>query len=178
MPPIFIFRFSCFKSLFWSTLDGFWIISANDSLFYPIVILGPVYILVGPWALGYFVKDSIGVLFFWGLYVEQRLLPATIAAVYVLFFLVPYIYIFILYAAVISANPHMSQSLLSKIFVVVFLALQFYHTFQVYQKIGFLEIFGVLGIFRISYFTFTFWKVNKLSINYVNWNVSMFNALF
>ena len=47
----------------------FWIISALDQLFYPLLI-APLYLLVGPWAFGYFLENSFGVLFAWGFYVN------------------------------------------------------------------------------------------------------------
>jgi len=51
----------------------FWLISAIDQLFYPIV-LAPIYLLIGPWAVGYFIEDTFGVLFSWGLYLVSILL--------------------------------------------------------------------------------------------------------
>jgi hypothetical protein len=155
------------RTLIKTLWDGLWIMATIDSLFYS-VILGPIYLLLGPWAVGYFLEESPGVLFFWGLYVEERLLPATMGSVVALITLAPYFYIIILFVAFHSGNWRLrrnSEKRVSNCFVlffVVFMSLQIYHCRQIWKKLGFYECLGVLGFVRIFYFCFVFKNVRNL----------------
>ena len=71
----------------------FWLIAAFDQLFYPLLI-APLYLLVGPWAVGFFLNQSFGVLFAWGFYVQGSLLHADVTSFYGVFFMAPYLYLF------------------------------------------------------------------------------------
>ena len=71
----------------------FWILCALDQLFLPILI-APLYLLIGPWSVGYFLEDSIGVLFAWGFYLHGSLLHADTTSFYGFLFMAPYLYLF------------------------------------------------------------------------------------
>jgi hypothetical protein len=72
----------------------FWIVCAIDQLFFPMII-APLYLLVGPWSFGFFLEDSIGVLFAWGFYLHGTLLHADTTSFYGFLFMAPYLYLFI-----------------------------------------------------------------------------------
>ena len=63
-------------------------------MFYPIVF-APIYLLIGPWAVGYFIEDTFGVLFCWGLYLNGTLLHGDTTSFFAVVFIVPYIYFFV-----------------------------------------------------------------------------------
>ncbi len=151
---------------------GIRIISTEDQLFYP-VILGPIYLLIGPWALGFimedFLGDSLGVLFYWGLYIEQTLVPSTVASIYALFYILPYIYMFVIYLAAVLGLLHDKTNtktancdrklivVISNILYCIFLMFQLYLPIDVYYSYGLLESLGVCGLWRLFYFGFI-WK--------------------
>jgi hypothetical protein len=111
--------------------------------------------------------DSLGVLFYWGLYIEQTIVPSTIASLYALFYMVPSIYIFLIYLSAVLGHLHENTNDVNfdrKLFVVIsnivfciFMMFQMYHTVDVYYSYGFLESLGVCGLLRLFYFGFI-WK--------------------
>ncbi|KAF5274250.1 hypothetical protein FQR65_LT04368 [Abscondita terminalis] len=58
-----------------------WILSSIDRIFWPLVIY-PIYLIVGPWSIGYIVEDHIGAIFAWGIYVNGTLLPGSFTYAY------------------------------------------------------------------------------------------------
>jgi hypothetical protein len=161
---------------------GLRIISIEDQLFYP-VILGPIYLLIGPWALGFFMEDSLGdslgkslgVLFYWGLFIEQTLVPSTIASIYALFYIVPYIYMFVIYLAAVLGHLRGRKNdvycdrtlfvVISNIVFCIFMMFQMYHTIDVYYSYGLLESLGVCGLLRLFYFGFIGKQVFSISMS-------------
>jgi hypothetical protein len=142
-----------------------WVTASADKLFYPIII-GPIYLLIGPWALGYFLKDSLGVLFFWGLYVEGVVLPGNLASVYGLICIVPYLYLMLIYVTCVVGCSYECkfQKLYSIIFIVIFMCFQMWHCIDIYNSYGFLESLGVCGFLRLIYF-FAVWRIaNSVSL--------------
>ena len=131
--------------------------SANNSLFYALVLC-PLYLLLGPWAVGYFLEDSLGILFFWGVYVEDRVLPAPVASIIALLILVPYIYTFIIFVVLFTGVKSPGRKV-AFFFFTIFMSCQIFHTHQVYVRLGFLESLGVLGLTRIVYFCFLFYNM-------------------
>uniref|UniRef100_A0A1B6LP93 Uncharacterized protein n=2 Tax=Graphocephala atropunctata TaxID=36148 RepID=A0A1B6LP93_9HEMI len=53
-----------------------WILANLDRFFYPL-ILYPIYICFGPWAVGEIIDDYIGVIFAWGTFVNGAYLPGS-----------------------------------------------------------------------------------------------------
>ena len=61
--------FNCFSVCLRIWLRRFWLLANIDHLCYPLI--GYVlYIAVGPWAIGYFLGNNVGVLFSWGMYIK------------------------------------------------------------------------------------------------------------
>ena len=50
-------------------LRKFWLLANVDHLCFPLIAY-TLFIAVGPWAIGYFLQDDIGVLFSWGMYIN------------------------------------------------------------------------------------------------------------
>ena len=123
-------------------------------------------------SLGY----SLGVLFYWGLYIEQTLVPSTIASLYALFYIVPYIYIFVIYLAAVLGHLHDKTNtktansdrklfvVISNILFCIFMMFQIYHTIDFYYRNGLLESLGVCGFLRLFYFSFIWKQVYFISI--------------
>lgn len=57
-------------------LRRMWILSNIDSLFYPMVLY-PLYISIGPWALAELLDGEYGIIFIWGIFVRNTYVPAT-----------------------------------------------------------------------------------------------------
>lgn len=58
-----------------------WMLSAVDVTFWPL-ILYPVYLTFGPWSIGYLVEDHVGVVFAWGIFVNDTFLPGSFTYAY------------------------------------------------------------------------------------------------
>lgn len=71
------YRGSCLK--LW--LRKLWILSSVDFIFWPIIIY-PVYLTFGPWTIGYLVEDHLGVIFAWGIFVNNTFLPGSFTYAY------------------------------------------------------------------------------------------------
>ena len=62
---------NCFSKCLRKWLRRFWLIANINHLCYPLI--GYVlYIAIGPWAIGYFLEDNVGVLFSWGMYIKGK----------------------------------------------------------------------------------------------------------
>ncbi|CAH0560338.1 unnamed protein product [Brassicogethes aeneus] len=62
-------------------LRRLWLLSTVNRLFWP-MILYPVYLIIGPWSIGYLVEDHIGVIFAWGIFVNGAYLPGSFTYAY------------------------------------------------------------------------------------------------
>ncbi|XP_050301336.1 transmembrane protein 62-like [Anthonomus grandis grandis] len=58
-----------------------WILTTVDRIFWPIMLY-PVYLVFGPWSIGYIVEDYIGVIFSWGIFVDGAFLPGSFTYAY------------------------------------------------------------------------------------------------
>lgn len=58
-----------------------WILCTVDRMFYPL-ILYPIYIVFGPWSIGYLIEDYIGVVFAWGIIIQGSFLPGSFTYAY------------------------------------------------------------------------------------------------
>ena len=133
------------------------------------MILGPLYLIIGPWTAGYFLDQSFGVLFLWGLYVENTILPSTIASVYALIYIVPYAYIFIGLLVLkidlcINGNCNRKCVYIIYLMFLIFIIMQCVHSVGIYNSLGFLESLGVCGLVRIVYFYYCWSQVNVTTI--------------
>ena len=151
----------------------FWLMSALDSMFYPIV-LAPIYLLVGPWAVGYFIEDTFGVLFCWGLYLNGTLLHGDTTSFFAVVFIVPYIYffVFILSGIVeqrfdrdgrVPANETFFRYLVTNIWFFVLMMLQVVHFLDSFYCYGIVASLGVLGLGRFVFFYLLWSKAHSIS---------------
>ncbi|XP_060530687.1 transmembrane protein 62-like isoform X2 [Cylas formicarius] len=62
-------------------LKKLWVLTTVDRIFWP-VILYPIYLMIGPWSVGYIVEDHIGVIFAWGIFVNGAFLPGSFTYMY------------------------------------------------------------------------------------------------
>ncbi|KAF2894815.1 hypothetical protein ILUMI_11361 [Ignelater luminosus] len=70
-------RRGCFKV--WTR--KLWILSTIDRIFWPL-ILYPIYLIIGPWSIGYIVEDHLGAIFAWGIFVNGAYLPGSFTYAY------------------------------------------------------------------------------------------------
>ena len=57
--------------VFYRLLKALWIVSNTNQLFYSVVIYF-IMVAFGPWGLGYFLDDGLGVVFAWGMIVNGK----------------------------------------------------------------------------------------------------------
>ena len=60
--------------VFYRLLKALWIVSNTNQLFYSVVIYF-IMVAFGPWGLGYFLDDGLGVVFAWGMIVNGKGAP-------------------------------------------------------------------------------------------------------
>ncbi|XP_066245016.1 transmembrane protein 62-like [Euwallacea similis] len=58
-----------------------WVLTTIDRIFWPIVLY-PLYLVMGPWSIGYIVEDYLGVIFSWGIFVDGAFLPGSFTYAY------------------------------------------------------------------------------------------------
>ena len=125
-------------------------IAKNDSLFYAFV-LGALYISIGPWALGYFLDESLGLLFPWGLWIDGHILPADVTHLYGLVFIFPYLYLLLGALCVYQKRGKSYTIIYNIIFAIVFI-LQLLHCIEFYLCYGLLAtIVGTCGVGRLGF---------------------------
>ncbi|CAG9762201.1 unnamed protein product [Ceutorhynchus assimilis] len=64
-----------------SWLRKLWIMTTIDRIFWPMVLY-PVYLIFGPWSIGFIVEDYLGVIFSWGIFVGGSFLPGSFTYAY------------------------------------------------------------------------------------------------
>lgn len=58
-----------------------WVLTTVDRVFWP-VVLYPIYLVFGPWSIGYIVEDYVGVIFSWGIFIDGAFLPGSFTYAY------------------------------------------------------------------------------------------------
>jgi len=58
-----------------------WVLTTVDRVFWP-VVLYPIYLVFGPWSIGYIVEDYVGVIFSWGIIIDGAFLPGSFTYAY------------------------------------------------------------------------------------------------
>ena len=125
-------------------------IAKNDALFYAFV-LSALYISVGPWALGYFLDESLGLLFPWGLWIDGHILPADVTHLYGLVFIFPYLYM-LFGALVIYQKRSWRYKLISNVIFAIVFILQILHCIEFYLCYGVLAtLIGTCGVGRLVF---------------------------
>ncbi|GFT55733.1 transmembrane protein 62 [Nephila pilipes] len=70
------------------------LLTSVEIVFWPVVI-GALYVAVGPWFIGYIIDDHIGVCFIWGIFLAGTFLPGGLTyfagTIYLLTFYIPFI---------------------------------------------------------------------------------------
>ena len=113
----------------------------------------------------YFLDESFGLLFPWGLFIDGHILPADVTHLYGLIFMYSYIHILIFALALKRRQkPHESNWLYfikSNFLIMVVMFLQFLHCIEFYLCYGMLAtVFGICGLGRII-FVYYLW-INSL----------------
>ena len=155
---------SLIKKPFYHLIRGLWIVSNLNCIFYPVVVY-LAWVAFGPWGIGYFLEDDIGVVFSWGLFVLNTWLPTYTTMIYSYWFMIPYW--FIMMAGVtwtvarrcqdlLENNPSNTANFCSFLcqnwwFVVVMLC-QGVHCVEFYMAYGLLASFSICGFFRLVFF--------------------------
>ncbi len=148
----------------WRLIRGLAKIAATNSVFYPIVFTS-LYISIGPWALGYFLDEELGLLFPWGLLIDGHILPADVTHLYGLFFMFPYIYLLMFTLALKRRKREKESTWLyivkSNVIFSIVMALQVLHCVEFYLCYGALAtILGTCGLGRII-FVFHLWRNSR-----------------
>merc|ERR1711997_659096 len=119
----------------WRLLRGLQAVSQKDNLFYPLVSAS-LYIALGPWSLGYFLDEDLGLLFPWGLVIDGQVLPADVTHLYGLFFMFPYLFLLILALALKRRRKSEENNLLywlkANVIFVLVMILQLLHCLEFY----------------------------------------------
>lgn len=146
-------------------LKRFWILANTDDLIYPLLSVS-IYLCLGPWSIGYFLDNQIGILFPWGLYVMGTFLPADVTYLYGALFMVPYLYFFVIMAArSLERQLYGKQSrcvtfcdyMKRHLWFVAIMVSQALHCFEFYLSYGVLAALGVPGLLRLVFF-YTLWS--------------------
>ena len=126
-------------------------IAKNDALFYAFV-LSALYISMGPWALGYFLDESLGLLFPWGLWIDGHILPADVTHLYGLVFIFPYLYMLFGALVIYQKRPSWRYKLISNVIFAIVLILQILHCIEFYLCYGVLAtLIGTCGVGRLVF---------------------------
>lgn len=59
----------------------YWILSTIDRVFWPIIIYW-VYVTFGPWAIAEVIDDHYGIMFIWGVYIDEHITPGSFTYLY------------------------------------------------------------------------------------------------
>ena len=146
-----------------------------DRIFYP-TMLYLLTVAFGPWGIGYFLQDEIGIVFSLGIYINGTWLPTYSTIIYAYWFMVPYWYIMMagvtwistnkyqdLTAATVEGDQYQSSSdgpysitfgafFCKHLWFVVVVLFQGLHCLEFYYAYGLLASFSLLGILRIMAF--------------------------
>lgn len=164
-PPVFTLR-----RLLYNFQRRFWLLAATDSLFYPLMVT-PIYLLLGPWAVGYFLEDHFGINFAWGLYVNGTLLHGDTASVHGVFFIAPYLYLFTFGLSFDVDRRYLQKDIpksfrsycTSHLWFVIFMCFQALHYIENYFWYGIVASLGVCGLSKIVFFYILWNRANSLS---------------
>jgi len=164
---------SVVKRLVFNLTKAFWIVSNVDQIFYPVVGYMAL-VALGPWGIGYFLEDEVGVVFSWGIFVAGTWLPTYTTFIYSYWFMVPYWYIMLAGTTwIVSAkfddvtrifnaqNDGVTPSSFPDSFAAYFcrhlwfvlvMLLQGLHCIEFYFAYGLLALFSLCGLFRLVAF--------------------------
>lgn len=76
-------RSKCLKNI----IRNLWILSSIDRLFIPLICYF-LYISIGPWAIGEVIDGYVGIIFVWGIFVNNSFLPGSLTYLYGFFQLI------------------------------------------------------------------------------------------
>lgn len=152
----------------WRHFSGLYRLSKTDKLFYPLVFAA-LYISIGPWALGYFLDDQLGLLFPWGLFIDGHVLPADVTHLYGIIFMFPYLYLLTFGLAFKINRPKRSGDSIclywfktNFIFATVML-MQLLHCVEFYLCYGVLAtLLGTCGLGRVLFVYYLWATSNQL----------------
>ena len=101
--------------------------------------------------LGYFLDESLGLLFPWGLWIDGHILPADVTHLYGLVFIFPYLYM-LFGALVIYQKRSWRYKLISNVIFAIVFILQILHCIEFYLCYGVLAtLIGTCGVGRLVF---------------------------
>lgn len=90
-------------------LRRMWILSNIDTFFYPIVLY-PLYISIGPWAVAEMLDGEYGLIFIWGIFVKKTYLPGSLTYGYA------FLQLFLFHGPLVSFTAYyLDKRLLSRV---------------------------------------------------------------
>jgi len=175
--------------VFYRLFKALWIVSNTNQLFYSVVIYF-IMVAFGPWGLGYFLDDGLGVVFAWGMIVNGTLLPTYTTLIYSYWFMAPYWFIMLAGVTWIVGNKYEDMSelgvsmpapsfcayLCRHLWFILVMLIQGFHSVEFYIAYGFLALFSIPGIFRLVAFYF-FWS-RAVSLQYKDFAESGINQVW
>lgn len=121
-----------------------WNLVSMDRIFWPLVLY-QIYLIIGPWCIGYMIENYIGAIFAWGIYVNGLFLPVSF-----------------------TYNYGSLQLLLFQIPLILFLAHGVDHRIQLFLKNGKVSWLSKIGLHApfVAILTFQFIMVYGVFIGY------------
>merc|ERR1719471_872400 len=133
------------------------LLSSLDGFFYPLV-LGPLYLSLGPWFVGEVLTGSIGIVFCWGTFVSGSFLPTATSWLYGAYHLATtHLPLVLLLATSLNSRREHDYSLVRTLrnnglmLVIVLKQVWLVHAF--YNAYGFMAV--IFGPFRTGYLILT-----------------------
>jgi hypothetical protein len=127
---------------------------------------GPLWVVFGPWAVGYLLDEtSLCLLFSWGVVTHSQVVPADITKAYAILFVIPYFYaiIFVVLFSLVCQTPRLLVAFHHIAFTTVMI-FQFAHLPFIFKTFGFLASLGVWGVLRIV-FVLKVWHLTHLAVS-------------
>lgn len=178
---------SVLKRMAFNLIKAFWIVSNVDQIFYPVVGYLAL-VAFGPWGIGYFLENDIGIVFSWGIFVAGTWLPTYTTFIYSYWFMVPYWYIMLAGITwIVSAKyddvtrifnatyddvtdtssfpDSFAAYFCRHLWFFLVMLLQGLHCIEFYFAYGLLALFSVCGLFRLVAFYYLWSRAVTLQHN-------------
>jgi len=155
--------------LLFNAVKGFWMVSNLNQIFYPVLAYLAL-VAFGPWGVGYFLEDEIGVVFSWGMFISGTWLPCYTTLIYSYWFMVPYWYIMLagitwtvsMKYEEMTSSPGDDDAIkfpdsfaayfCRHLWFVLIMLLQCIHILEFYLAYGLLALVSICGLFRLVAF--------------------------
>ncbi|QQP37988.1 Transmembrane protein 62like, partial [Caligus rogercresseyi] len=148
-------------------LDNILLLSSHRELLLPLVVY-ILYIQFGPWAVGYFISDRLGILFAWGMFIDGSFLPADTTYLFAIFHAllceIPLIFL-ISNSLVRERSTRFLSFLYGESGWLLYMLVQFAHIILFYSSYGLLAALGPIRIGTLIFSGYLWLRATTLSEN-------------